>query len=497
MNSAKRLSAGILAGVWGVLALSAGAVAQEYSAEPVPSGTLSRAEWEQRMVQTPPQTQAVRPQYTRSDNNGYNNGNNVVYSNGSKVTSNNGNNAVYTDKYGNRYTLVPQQPQQQRRVVRSTAQPVAYVAGDEPAGKPLSPIPDKSSTIQGRMEARPVPMDAVPMEGVPMSPQGMPMGRQGMPMDPGVPMGEPYADGNGCSDGCPNGCGGGGEEFCDEGCCGCCLLQSLAPWLQHFSLSTGVHGYKGPMDNGEAGNFGIQEGAEVAGPLGEILGEGVQNIGYDVGLELTQSNFRGAVLPGPGADHNQDFITAGLFRRAACTGWQWAAAFDLLHDNYYAQTDLKQLRAELSYATGGTIDIGFWGAFNTGGSQPIAQSATTTYTIAPLNMYTGFIRKYFEEGGEGQFWAGVTETHDTVLGVDLKVPMGYSWALENDFLCMIPAQGPSGVTPTGETGQNRETWSVSINLVWYPARSARSCQDDPFRPMLPVADNSHFIVDRK
>jgi hypothetical protein len=469
MISAKRFSTGILAGVWGLLVLSTGAMAQEYSAEPVPSGTMSRAEWEQRMVQSPPQRQVVRPQSTRSDNSGYSNGNNVVYSNG------NNNNMVYTDKYGNRYNLVPQQPvqpQPPRRMVRTSAQSVAYVTGDDPAAKPLSPIPDKSATIQGRMEAGAVPMDPVPMEGVPMDPQGMPMG-------PGVAMGEPCADG--C---CHNGCGMGGEEFCDEGCC-CGLFQELAPWLQHFSLSTGVHGFKGPLDNGQSGNFGIQEGAEVAGPLGAILGEGFQNIGYDVGLEATQSNFRGAVLSGPGADHNQDFLTAGLFRRAVNGGLQWAAAFDLLHDTYYSTSDLEQIRVELSYATGGLLDFGFWGAMGTN----LSQSLPTA--VKPLNMYNGFIRKYFEEGGDGMFWAGVSETHDTLIGADVNVPIGGSWALENDFLCMIPAQGAS----TG--GEQRETWSVSMNLVWYPAHSARKSQEDPFRPMLPVANNSRFIVDHK
>jgi len=78
-----------------------------------------------------------------------------------------------------------------------------------------------------------------------------------------------------------------------------------------------------------------------------------------------------------------------------------------------------------------------------------------------------------------------------VFGLDGTVPLGTSWALDNNFTYLIPKQG------RGTDGQREESWSVSIHLVWYPGREARNVFNDPHHPLFYVADNSWFLVDRR
>ena len=55
---------------------------------------------------------------------------------------------------------------------------------------------------------------------------------------------------------------------------------------------------------------------------------------------------------------------------------------------------------------------------------------------------------------------------------------------------LIPKQG------RGDVAETRESWGLTIQLVWYPGQNAKCQQKNPFRALLPVADNSLFMVDR-
>ena len=88
-------------------------------------------------------------------------------------------------------------------------------------------------------------------------------------------------------------------------------------------------------------------------------------------------------------------------------------------------------------------------------------------------------------------WGGVTGNSDGIIGADLLVPLGRSWALENRFAMLIPGGRLDNNT------QTTEAFSLSVNLVWYPGRLSRCQTDEQFRPMFPVADNTYFMVQRK
>lgn len=430
MTSAKRFLMGAVVGVWGLIGLSSVATSQEYYSEPSPNAAAGRAEWEQKMVRRPAYARTA----TRSPR-------------------------LQAESYG-------ESLEAPRRTTRGGARQVAYYADGEPAAKALSPTPDP--TVIGPRK----PGQRIVAEGE-------------MPYLPEVGGGE-YIAGQPCAE-CGEGGEMGGEYFCDDGCCG---FGPMAGGLfRHMTISVGAHGFKGPLDSGRNGNFGFQEGIELAGPLGGLFGDGLKPIGYQLGVQAYQSNFHGDRTSGTfrSADHNQVFLTAGIFRRAVCSGLQWAVDFDLLHDNYQQSIDYRQIRTELSIATSEVWDFGFWGAF--GGN---TQYGTTAAPLETLDIYTLFVRKYFDNGGEGRLWGGSTNKSDGLLGLEITAPLSNALALQNEFTFMIPGNPTSALTT-----QQREGWSVAMNLVWYIGRSAACRQADPFRPLLPLAGNNYFFVDRQ
>jgi len=395
--------------------------------------------------------------------------------------------------------------------------------GQWPAGPRA--IPEAPGPLNGVPGARPVPQ---PQPAEPeVIPPGQPSPIQQAPEEAPMPYPtEEGAEGNywaGCED-------------------GSCEMPYFYPWwapgaywgyplfyglFRDLSLFGGAHAFKGPLDSGINANFGLHEGVNYSGPLGDPWGGGFQ-----IGFQAVHSNFRGYArriydgslagapvseppldVPPNGAwaqhsfivtngDRDQLFFTAGLFRRAPMGGLQWGVVFDLMHDAYYYTADLKQIRAELSLVWPGWREIGFWGAFGVGNErvtdqftyrrQDTQQEATyqLDFTLEPTDQFNFFYRQYFSNGGEGRLWIGFTGNTDLLFGGDLWIPLSEHFALENSFNILFPKE-------TGEATHREHAWSVMIQLVWYPGRSARASQCNIFRPLFGVADNTSFMMDRK
>jgi hypothetical protein len=312
----------------------------------------------------------------------------------------------------------------------------------------------------------------------------------------------PFAEEDGCSNcggcgecdacettGCNAGCDNGWEVF--DGHCG--------PWLKGLSVFAGVDGFKGSRDRGTNGNFGVNEGVNLARPLGDPWG-----CGYQIGANFVQSDFSGVETVGasergrlfPANFRKQYFVTAGLFRRAdECGGLQGGIAYDYLYDMYDLKDNsvsentrgenasLQQLRSETGFVLNSTYDIGYYGAYGVGTDRHLDGK------LDPTDMFVLYVRRNFENGGDGRIWGGASGNGDGLIGVDLWVPLGNSFALENRANYMIPKG-------SGDTAQSRESWGLVMQLVWYPGQNAKCQQRNPYRPLFNVADNSLFMVDR-
>lgn len=364
-----------------------------------------------------------------------------------------------------------------------------------PAAAPQQPATGGAPAVQGP-DAAYQNIELIP-PGTPevtQSPGAYPA-PSGVPY-PGAMNGPGYPAGNCVSGSCFDG-GGAVCGACGTACGGTCGWGPGAywgpppfQWIRNVSVFGGVHGFKGPVDFGLNGNFGIHEGADWGGPLGDPWGTGMQ-----VGFEATHSNFQGHEVVGDGnarfdnGDRDQLFFTAGLFRRALYGGFQGGISFDYLHDAYYYTADLKQVRVEFSAVWPGWREIGFWGAFGVGDDRVVVPNVNA-FTLQPLDQFNFFYRQYFRNGGEGRLWVGFTGQNDFLFGGDLWIPLGTHWAVENNFTFMVPNEA-------GQAGQREESWGLNVQLVWYPGCSARASRNNAFRPLLRVADNSVFMVHRQ
>jgi hypothetical protein len=336
-------------------------------------------------------------------------------------------------------------------------------------------------------------METVPLPTEPGTPiQKHPRKVEGAEViEPGATQFEPIAPGGALGDETGQDCGCGSCGQCDEG--GCqdrCDLGwevfdgSCGPFLRGLSVFGGVDGFKGSLDRGGAnGNFGVNEGINLARPLGDPWG-----CGYQVGANFVQTDFSGAAVGTLVAPFRKEyFATAGIFRRAQCRGFQWGVAYDYLHDIYYQNANLQQLRSETGYVLDQTYEIGYYGAYALGSD---TDRVAAGFKLAATDMFAFYIRRNFENGGDGRIWAGATGNGDGLLGADLWVPLGQGFALENRLNYMLPKEGRGG------TAQTRESWGLLIQIVWYPGQNAKCQQQNPYRPIFNVADNSLFMVDR-
>jgi hypothetical protein len=344
-----------------------------------------------------------------------------------------------------------------------------------PAPSPeLNPIPQETSAEAGEVIHDPSAM------------QYEPLATEGPLAGPTAP-----CDGGECGDCCE--CGG---EYCTGS--NRPIFGFLCDWgHRNLAIFGGVHGYKGPRDRGLNGNFGFQEGVNYGAPLGDPWG-----CGFQIGFQALQSDISGNQVSGmPTADRHQYFTTAGIFRRAEVGKIQWAVAFDYLSDSYAESTHLQQIRSETGWLFNEQTEIGYSGAY---GISSDSSSVTTTRgtivgRLAPTDQFVGYIRRYFDNGGDGRLFGGITGNGDGLFGADVWIPLGGSWALQNDFIYLIPKDGRG--TAVGNNGavvggQVRESWGVALNLVWYPGRSARCVGESCYRPVLNVADNSQFLVNQ-
>jgi hypothetical protein len=312
------------------------------------------------------------------------------------------------------------------------------------------------------------------------SPEPIPAGELMMPGEPQGDIGYQYG-----AETC--GCGGGdaGFEACSE--CGPCdfgIGQGIGGYvLRHISLFGGVHGFKGPVDQGRNGNFGTHQGVNFGAPVGGGL-----DWGYQLGFRAMQSNFSGYQTTGNRrGDRDQYFFTGGVFKRSPCGGMQWAIVYDVQHDSYYGRFDLQQIRQETSFVLPYGNEIGYMGFYGIDGDT-WAESAENALWFDPTDMYAVFFRRQFELGGEGRLWGGLSGRGDGVLGAELRMPLGRGFAVENRFNYLIPKEGRSG------DGQQRESWGMLFQLVWYPGRSAACEGQNCYRPIMNVADNATFMV---
>jgi hypothetical protein len=292
--------------------------------------------------------------------------------------------------------------------------------------------------------------------------------------------GRDCAGGDSCSGGA---CGLGG---CGDGACGRgCLIP--CPWLcfDNIELMAGVSGFTGPNNRGETGSFGFYEGMNWGAPLPCI---GCGELGIQLGARAAQANLSGAEFTTNQRD--QLFATGGIFRRVDW-GFQGGVVVDYMHEDWYAEVDLVQIRAELSWLYPNCHELGAFVTAATDSDQApsLVNSVIINETFESTDLYAFFYR-HRHDSGDWRIFAGFTGESDGLLGAEFQNALSDCWAFEGGFTYLLPEEGASA------RGHEQESWNVGLGLVWYPGRrNARG--DDYYRPLFNVADNGSFMVDRR
>ncbi len=282
-----------------------------------------------------------------------------------------------------------------------------------------------------------------------------------------------------------------GEPYCDE-----CYFDGPPahywPWWQNLELFVGMESFRGPVDLGQNDNFGLHEGVNYGVAIWPDSA-----VGFQVGFRGVHTNFYGSRLEGPNDNRDQVFLTAGLFKRAIDCGLQWAVVFDYMKDRYYGEADLNQYRALLSYLYPSGDEIGFYGAFSSD-DDLVATVINTSFLSTTINdlwkptdQFRFFYRRHFGCDQSWSFWGGFTGWGDALIGAEVRTVMGPRSELLAGFNYLLPRDN-------GDTQIQEEAWFLGITFIWLPGGSARQqCQGGAFLPLLPVADNGSFMVDRE
>ena len=141
----------------------------------------------------------------------------------------------------------------------------------------------------------------------------------------------------------------------------CAPVICLVDWSR-ADLWMGVAGFSGPTGfvtsgantTGQVeGSFGFHEGINLGSSLPSLL---CGQLGAQIGLRAVQANLDGSAASLD--TRNQLFVTGGLFRRVDY-GFQGGLVVDYLHDDWFYQADLLQLRGEISFLLTPCHDLGF------------------------------------------------------------------------------------------------------------------------------------------
>ena len=253
---------------------------------------------------------------------------------------------------------------------------------------------------------------------------------------------------------------------------------------ENLTFGFGGSGFKSPLEEryggANGGAFGLTETLNWATPSTSMLPVRLQ-----AGVRAVQaypSGYRDEQLAWQRNPREQYFGTFGFFQRnICCTPFSFGAAYDVMSDYYYDKYKLEQVRAELSYGTMYGVEYGYRGSFGLRNDSVWLQNQRTQVRV--VDYHTLFIKKYFANSGEGSLAGGATEFGDIMVRAEYNIPLSNEWGLKNSLSYLVPKHGHSPESPT------RESWDVSLQLVYQPRGGMLAGFCNPFRTFFDVADN--------
>lgn len=308
---------------------------------------------------------------------------------------------------------------------------------------------------------------------------------------------------NGCGGGCDSGCGGCGvgKNYFNN-CCnrsgGCgpnawdqCWFGALGRLFSNAEIFGGAHGFRSqnftagtqPVDDS---SFGFYGGVNLGMPLCRLA---CGLFSGQIGIRSSQSEFEGDFFSVDNRD--QLFVTAGIFRRVDY-GLQLGLVGDFLHEEWFAETDLTQIRGDIGwvYPGGNTIGFRFASGTDDDNTNGIINGVAFTNLFAEVvDNYRFYYRMMSNNGGHCDAFAGWSDADHAVLGLAFDMPVASCWGMQSGFTYFLPED----TAPTVPVS-TQDAWNLYIGFSLRPQGSRWYGNYD--RPLFDVADNGTFVFSR-
>ncbi len=306
-----------------------------------------------------------------------------------------------------------------------------------------------------------------------------------------------YIDGGCCGDG---GCSSGscGQSYFDD-CGGCdpcqpCWLDGLGRIFRNGEYFVGATGFKNspfnvgtnPSQTVHDCNFGMYGGFNLGIPLCKLTCGALSG---QFGIRSVQSNFNGSTFTPENRD--QLFVTAGVFRRVDY-GIQAGIVYDYLHEEWFAETDLSQIRGDLSWVFGNGNSFGF--RFTNSIDEDTTNGILNGSNFSSLSTNTSdwyrlYLRRNNCLGGFGEIFAGSADADYAILGVNSDLPLSGCLAVQSGFTYYISDEVTDGA------GRDTDAWNIYMGFSFRPRGEGWYRFYE--RPLLPVADNGSMLMQRR
>lgn len=202
-----------------------------------------------------------------------------------------------------------------------------------------------------------------------------------------------------------------------------------------------------------------------------------------------QSNFDGSSQTPDNRD--QLFVTAGIYRRVDY-GLQVGVAVDVLHEEWFTETDLSQIRGDIGWVYGNGSVLGFRSATGLQGDTTrgilngVAFSGLVNTTV---DYYRFYYRHNCAIGGYSELAFGWTDDSHFVSSLDFDLQVTDCIGMQSGFAYYLGDDNAvAAVAP------DNDAWNIYVGLVWRP--QGRNWWRSYDRPMFDVADNGTLLIER-
>lgn len=283
-----------------------------------------------------------------------------------------------------------------------------------------------------------------------------------------------------------------------------CAEQNPRLGLQAF---TGLESFRGVSDAAGQGNFGLVSGFNTGVSLLDELGLGAQ-----FGMSGGVYDWAGRTTNGADEANRaqtQMMMTYGFYRRACGDRFQGAIVQDwMVNDNFGTlsqEPTLSQWRAQVSFIVNGTNEFGVWGAWRDRGATQNFFTPLLPVSYRAIGQTNIFWHNKLRPGGmDSWIWWGVPaygrlnqgagaggSIGEFTIGGMLNAPVTARTSAYLNLQYMKPS------SRGGVAGSSEDFFDLGFGLTFIPGGSrSRSVAGQAAMPMMPVANNGNFLVDR-